>query len=103
MFRKSSTTVVIVPAYGHLRHHGSEIMDGGWIGRGDAGAVGVLVAHPQGADQARVPAGPHGRRGRAVSRRPAWAGAAQDRMDASGSRRGSGSLAPAGAPRSEPV
>src|SRR5215218_10242313 len=76
-----------------MRHHGSEIMDGGWIGRGDAGAVGGVVAHRQGADQARVPAGPHGRRGRAVSRRPARAGAAQDRMDASGSRRGSGSEA----------
>src|SRR6185369_6472008 len=60
-----SITVVIFPAYSHLRHHGSEIMDDGWFGRGDAGAVGVLVAHRQGADQARVPAGPHGRRGRA--------------------------------------
>src|SRR3954470_12563936 len=98
-----STTVVIFPAYGHLRHHDSEIMDGGGIGRGDAGAVGVVVAQRQGADQALVPAGPHGRLGRAVPRRPARAGAAQDRMDASGSRRGSGALAPAGAPRSEPV
>src|SRR3954470_6423258 len=64
-----STTVVIFPAYGHLRHHDSEIMDGGGIGRGDAGAVGVVVAQRQGADQALVPAGPHGHRGRAVSRR----------------------------------
>src|SRR3954466_15294180 len=82
-----STTVVIFSAYGHLRHHGSEIMDDGRFGRGDAGAVGVVVAHRQGADQALVPAGPHGRLGRAVPRRPARAGAAQDRMDASGSRR----------------
>src|SRR3954463_8982505 len=82
-----STTVVIFPAYGHLRHHGSEIMDDGRFGRGDAGAVGVVVAQRQGADQALVPAGPHGRLGRAVPRRPARAGAAQDRMDASGSRR----------------
>src|SRR4051812_13487065 len=52
-------------------------MGDGWFGRGDAGAVGVLVAHHQGADQARVPAGPHGRRGRALPRRPARAGAAQ--------------------------
>src|SRR3954449_4211116 len=44
----SSTTVVIFPAYSHLRHHGSEIMDDGWFGRGDAGAVGGVVAQRQG-------------------------------------------------------
>src|SRR3954465_2351006 len=63
-------------------------MGDGWFGRGDAGAVGVLVAHHQGADQARVPAGPHGRRGRALPRRPARAGAAQDRREASGEAAG---------------
>ena len=31
-FRAPNTTVVIFPAYGHLRHHGSEIMDDGWFG-----------------------------------------------------------------------
>jgi len=33
--KSSSTTVVIFPAYSHLRHHGPEIMDGsddGWLG-----------------------------------------------------------------------
>src|SRR3954454_23770182 len=64
--------------------------------------MGGVVAHRQGADQALVPAGPHGCRGRAVSRRPARAGAAQDRMDASGSRRGSGSLAPAAEAAGDP-
>src|SRR3954463_6780111 len=38
-----------------LGHHDSEIMDGSWIRRGDAGAVGVVVAGRQGANPAAVP------------------------------------------------
>src|SRR3954463_9522811 len=98
-----STTVVIFPLLAIC----VTMVQRSWMTGGSVeatlGAVGGVVAHRQGADQALVPAGPHGRRGRAVPRRPARAGAAQDRMDASGSRRGSGSLAPAGAPRSKPV
>src|SRR4029079_19654886 len=93
----ASTTVVIFPAYIHLRHHGSEIMDDGWFGRGDAGALGVGVAQCEGADQARVPAGPHGRIRQAVLGRSARSGAAQDRMDAGVSGWRSRSLASAGA------
>src|SRR3954470_11704297 len=43
-----------------MPHHDWGIMDGGWIGRGDVGAVGVVVAGGQGADQAVVPAGAEG-------------------------------------------
>src|SRR4051812_38123519 len=39
-----------------LAHHDSWIMDDGWVGRGDAGAVGVVVAGREGADWAAVPA-----------------------------------------------
>src|SRR3954452_24950384 len=42
-----------------LAHHDSWIMDDGWVGRGDAGAVGVVVAGCEGAHQALVPAGTH--------------------------------------------
>src|SRR3954467_4596795 len=35
-----------------LAHHDSWIMDDGWVGRGDAGAVGVVVAGREGADRA---------------------------------------------------
>src|SRR4051812_39594402 len=65
-----------------LGHQDSGIMDGGWIGRGDAGAVGVVVAGRQGSDPTSVPTGTHGVLRGAVSGRPARAGAAQDRLDA---------------------
>jgi hypothetical protein len=51
-----------------LGHHDSEIMDGGWVGRDDVGAVGVVVAGGQGSDQAVVPAGADGGLSRAVPR-----------------------------------
>src|SRR3954467_9523126 len=35
-----------------LAQHDSWIMDDGWVGRGDAGAVGVVVAGREGADRA---------------------------------------------------
>src|SRR5829696_9297034 len=83
-----------------MRLHGSESMDDGWVGRGDAGAMGILVAGHQGADQTSVSAGAHSRISRAVSRRPPRAGAAQDGLDASGSRGRPRALAPAGLSRS---
>src|SRR4051812_43132778 len=55
-----------------MPHHDWGIMDGGWIGRGDVGAVGVVVAGGQGSDQAVVPAGADGGLGRAVPRCLAW-------------------------------
>src|SRR3954463_12413567 len=79
-----------------LGHHDSEIMDGGWIGRGNAGAVGVVVAGRQGADPALVPAGAHSAIRGVVPGRPARAGAAQDGLDARRSGGRSRSLAPAG-------
>src|ERR671921_370516 len=86
-----------------LDHHDSEIMDGGWIGRGDAGAVGVVVAGRQGADPAAVPAGAHGAIRGVVPGRFARARAAQDRLDAGGSGGGSPPLAPAGPARARAV
>src|SRR3954454_8941589 len=68
-----------------LGHHDSEIMDGSWIGRGDAGAVGVVVAGRQGANPAAVPAGTHGAIRGVVPGRSARARAAQDGLDAGGS------------------
>ena len=44
LIAETSTTVVIFPAYGHLRHHDSEIMDDGCFDRGDAGVLGVVAA-----------------------------------------------------------
>src|SRR3954464_11936707 len=79
-----------------LGHHDSEIMDGSWIGRGDAGAVGVVVAGRQGANPAAVPAGTDGAIRGVVPGRSARARAAQDGLDAGGSGGGSRSLAPAG-------
>src|SRR5919107_4325347 len=67
-----------------LGHRDSEIMDGGWIGRGDAGAVGVVVAGRQGAHPAAVPAGAHGAIRGVVPGRFARARAAQDGLDAGG-------------------
>src|SRR3954465_9372418 len=68
-----------------LGHHDSEIMDGSWIGRGDAGAVGVVVAGRQGANPAAVPAGTDGAIRGVVPGRSARARAAQDGLDAGGS------------------
>src|SRR3954467_15859094 len=79
-----------------LGHHDSEIMDGSWIGRGDAGAVGVVVAGRQGANPAAVPAGTQAAIRGVVPGRSARARAAQDGLDAGGSAGGSRSLAPAG-------
>src|SRR3954453_11469770 len=71
-------------------------MDGGWIGRGDAGAVGVVVAGRQGADPAAVPAGAHGAIRGVVPGRSARARAAQDGLDAGGGGGRSWPLAAAG-------
>src|SRR3954454_12641636 len=79
-----------------LGHHDSEIMDGSWIGRGDAGAVGVVVAGRQGADPAAVPAGAHGAIRGVVPGRSARARAAQDGLDAGGGGGRSWPLAAAG-------
>src|SRR3954468_23259104 len=70
-----------------LGHHDSAIMDGsddGWVGRGDAGAVGVVVAGREGADRAAVPASAHGAFCGVVPGCAPWAGAAQDGLDAGG-------------------
>src|SRR4051794_10571567 len=82
-----------------LAHHDSWIMDGGWVGRGDAGAVGVVVAGREGADRAAVPASAHGAFCGVVPGCAPWAGAAQDGLDAGGGGGRSGPLAPAGAAR----
>src|SRR4051794_41813920 len=71
--------------------------DDGWLGRGDAGALGVVAAGREGADQALVPAGAHGGLRGSVPRCSARAGAAQDRLDAGGGGGGSGAGASAGA------
>src|SRR3954452_10534241 len=68
-----------------LGHHDSEIMDGSWIGRGDAGAVGVVVAGRQGAEPAAVPAGTHGAIRGVFPGRSARPRAAQDGLEAGGS------------------
>src|SRR3954451_13181480 len=82
-----------------LAHHDSGIMDDGWVGRGDAGAVGVVVAGREGADRAAVPASAHGAVCGVVPGCAPWAGAAQDGLDAGGGGGRSGPLAPAGAAR----
>src|SRR3954453_823140 len=65
-----------------LAHHDSWIMDDGWVGRGDAGAVGVVVAGREGADRAAVPASAHGAFCGVVPGCAPWAGAAQDGLEA---------------------